>query len=205
MWLNVARVRQLCILCHGYDPQIDGFDQKPFHMNESGSQNRKSLQWRGVGEVPLKECASSTRARWTANTYVTSRPGSFAPFPPLEIMFKGGPVVERRVVEHLRTLCAGGDLGDLRWVTVTTSDKGSYRAEHVVEFLRRHLPERTPETRWRILMCDVYGPHDDAAVFDLAWPRGVVLLKHGGGTTGRATAECMPCLLQDGASAALRL
>ena len=88
---------------------------------------------------------------------------------------------------------------------MTTSDKGSYRAEHVVEFLRRRLPERTPETRWRILMCDVYGPHDDAAVFDLAWSRGVVLLKHGGGATGRAAAECMTCALQHGASAAVRL
>ena len=58
-WLNVYRVRRLCELEHGYDPELDGFDQKPFHFNESGSQLRKTLHWKGVPEVSLKECASA--------------------------------------------------------------------------------------------------------------------------------------------------
>ena len=29
-WLNVFRVRRLCELEHGYDPDLDGFDQTPF-------------------------------------------------------------------------------------------------------------------------------------------------------------------------------
>ena len=31
-WLNIYRVRRLCELEHGYDPEMDGFDQKPFHV-----------------------------------------------------------------------------------------------------------------------------------------------------------------------------
>eukprot|EP00969_Alexandrium_andersonii_P099923 4407506-Alexandrium_andersonii.AAC.1 len=37
MWLNVLRVRTRCQLVHGYDPVIEGADQKLLHFNESGS------------------------------------------------------------------------------------------------------------------------------------------------------------------------
>ena len=89
-WLNVFRVRRLCELEHGYDPDLDGFDQKPFHFNESGSQMRKTLHWKGVPEVPLKECASAVRCRWTACTWTSSRIARFEEYPPLEALFKGG-------------------------------------------------------------------------------------------------------------------
>ena len=52
---------------------------------------------------------------------------------------------------------------------------GSYRTEHVVEFLRRHLEPASPGRDWRIVMADFYGPHTDfygphtdEAVFDLS-------------------------------------
>ena len=52
MWTNLLRVRALCIEVHGYDPIIEGFDQKPLHFNESGSKHRKTLAWKGAPEVP---------------------------------------------------------------------------------------------------------------------------------------------------------
>ena len=76
------------------------------------------------------------------------------------------------------------DFGDVTWLSVATAVKGSYRLDDVLQFLRRHLDEWTPERRWRILMCDVYAPHMDSSVVDLAWSRGYVCVYHGGGCTG---------------------
>ena len=50
-WLNVARVRALCLAVRGYDPEIETWDQSPFHHNESGSQNMTTL---AVGGCPGK-------------------------------------------------------------------------------------------------------------------------------------------------------
>ena len=67
-WLNVARVRALCLAAHGYDPEIENWDQSPFHHNESGSQNMTTLAVVGAAaNVPLIECHAMTRERWTAN------------------------------------------------------------------------------------------------------------------------------------------
>ena len=35
-WINLFRVRKLCLLCWGYDPEMQNFDQSPFHRNEAG-------------------------------------------------------------------------------------------------------------------------------------------------------------------------
>ena len=35
-WMNLFRVRKLCLLCWGYDPEMQNFDQSPFHRNEGG-------------------------------------------------------------------------------------------------------------------------------------------------------------------------
>ena len=183
-WLNVYRVRRLAELCFGISLIIEGFDQKPFHFNESGSNNRKSLHWTGVESVPLKECSSAVRARWSGCTYVSSHPDHFAEYPPLEALFKGGVIVEERLHTTLKTLCAGGEYGQIAWLSVATGPKGSYRREHIMSFLRIHLEEWREGRDWRIIMADVYGPHLDPLIFDFCWSRGYVLLLHGGGTTG---------------------
>ena len=131
-WLNIYRVRRLCELEHGYDPEMDGFDQKPFHFNESGSQMRKTLCWKGVPEVALKECASAVRARWTACTWTSTQVARFEEHPPFEALFKGGDVIQQRLDEMLMTLCAGGDHGELSFFSAQVGPKGSYRTEHVV-------------------------------------------------------------------------
>jgi len=67
-WLNVARIRALCLAEFGYDPEIENWDQSPFHHNESGSQNMPTLAVAGgSATVPLIQCHAATRERWTAN------------------------------------------------------------------------------------------------------------------------------------------
>ena len=122
MWLDLYKVRRLCQLTFGYDPLIEGWDQKPFHFNESGSHMKKTLHWKGVVEVPLKECASAVRSRWSANTYTSTHPDRFDEFPPLRILFKGGPVVLERCEDMLISLCAGGDFGNCFFVSADRSN-----------------------------------------------------------------------------------
>ena len=66
-WMNLVRVRTLCEECHGYDPEMENWDQSPFHRNEVGSQNAKTLAIEGALEVPLIEGHADTQARWGAN------------------------------------------------------------------------------------------------------------------------------------------
>ena len=183
-WLNLIRVRRLCQLFFGYDPVIEGFDQKPMHFNESGSRMRKTLAWSGQSEVPLKECAAQARERWTLNTHVCSETLAPGNLPPLEALFKGGVGVAAKVKRALKELCVGGDYGLLEWLGVGVGPKGSYRQSHVLAYLRRHLLPMTPERKWRILMCDVYSAHLDEAVRTEALQRGYALVHHGGGCTG---------------------
>ncbi len=65
-WCNVARIRAVCLATHGYDPEIENWDQSPFHNNESGSANTPTLAVAG-SLVPLIEGHADTRERWTAN------------------------------------------------------------------------------------------------------------------------------------------
>ena len=67
------------------------------------------------------------------------------------------------------------------------TEKGSYREEDVIAFLRRHLrdwpADATARGKWRILMADDHGPHKTEAVRRLAWHHGDELIVHGEGTT----------------------
>ncbi len=65
-WCNVARIRAFCLATHGYDPEIENWDQFPFHNNESGSADTPTLAVAG-SLVPLFEGPADTRERWTAN------------------------------------------------------------------------------------------------------------------------------------------
>ena len=90
-WLNVARVRALCLKVHGYDPEIENWDQSPFRHNGSGSPNMPTLAVAGrVATVPLIEGHAATRERWTANlTTFSNKERLLAEGPPYsELMFK---------------------------------------------------------------------------------------------------------------------
>ena len=178
-WCNVARVRALCLATHGYDPEIENWDQSPFHNNESGSQNVSTLAVAG-GTVPLIEGHADTRERWTGNfTTFSNKARLMAEGPPYcEFVFKAnGERLQLRLREYIRSRGFGP------WVSVATSEKGSYRTHDVLSFLDRHLPTMSQLRQWRIIMADDYSAHLSPQVFRLCWSRGYVFVAHGGGVT----------------------
>ena len=66
-WLNACRARAACEAIHGYDPEMENFDQSPYHTNETGSKGLPTLAVAGNLEVPLVEGHADTRERWTGN------------------------------------------------------------------------------------------------------------------------------------------
>ena len=168
---------------HGYDPDMENFDQTPYHYNESGSQDTTTLAQTG-GICPLLGQHDHTRRRWTANVTTfrnAERIRSGGEMPYAEFMFRHDDKTgnfDMRLNEHIRK-CGYG-----KWVTVTTSPSGSYREADVVEFLDRHLAPCDPQLRgWRILFCDDFGPHKSHNVRNLAWARGYVVVVLPGGAT----------------------
>ena len=103
-------------------------------------------------------------------------------------MFKAeGEILQQRLKQHLRSR------GYPAWASASTSEKGSYREEDVLEFLDRHLPAMPqsrqelpamPQSRrWRVAMADDLASHKTDNVRRLCWQRGYVLIVHGGGAT----------------------
>ena len=193
-WLNLCRVRRLCQMMHGTDPDIINFDQSPFHMNESGSKESKTLEIRGTSKVTLKEGHSASRERWSANTLTCSRPSAVTSsneesatssneergfVPPLEIMFKsesGGPRLHPRLLAAIPPWAP--------WMSVVLSDKGSYRETHILDYLETVLEPWRPGREWRLLLCDAYKPQMTDAVRRCAWHRGYILVIVAAGATG---------------------
>ena len=180
-WLNLARVRALCIEIFGYDPEQENWDQSPFHKNESGSKDGKSLAVAGQIEVPLIEGHSDVRSRWTANltTFSNKQRILDGELPYAELMFKAeGEVLQKRLQDHIRS---GGNYPP--WLSVTTAEKGSYKEADVLNFLDTHLSEKPQWRRWRLMQADDFSAHKTPNVSRLAWTRGYVLLIAGGGQT----------------------
>ena len=118
---------------------MKNFDQTPYHMNEAGSKETGTLALRGQPVVVLQEGHAATRARWTVNTMCVSDiaetpavAGAGAMPPSLELMFKAqGCELEGRLQAFIPA--------DAPWLTVVTSPRGSYREEHVLAYMERHL------------------------------------------------------------------
>jgi hypothetical protein len=179
-WINQARIRALCEEVHGYDLEFENWDQSPFHNNESGSQNVRTLAIAGANEVPLIENHSDVRERWTGNfTTFSDKERILRDGPPYaELMFKAdGHILELRLREYVRSRGYG------KWITIATAPKGSYREADVLNFLDTHLPTMSQSRRWRVILGDDFGPHKTDNVWRLCWSRGYVLLVHGGGGT----------------------
>ena len=191
MWLNTVRVRALAEALIGNDlsERFWGIDEKPIHFNEAGSKGTRTLELQGAPEVRLKQNHNATRERVSLMTVVTSNPEE-ARSPanmPLEIMFKAQ---SEKIIRNLETP------RNLK-VSIAWAPKGSYRLDNVLAFLRRWLPEWTPERAaaqdYRILMMDVAKSHCDPAVTDLAWTRGFITLYHYGCTTAVGQVNDTDC------------
>ena len=179
-WLNLARVRALCIAIFGYDRDQENWDQSPFHRNESGSKSSKSLAVAGQIEVPLIEGHTDTRARWTANLSTFSNKARIeaGDFPYAEFMFKAdGELLQTKLQAHLR------ERGYPAWASTVTSEKASYKEADVLNFLDRHLPAKPQWRQWRIIQADDFSAHKTDNVRRLCWSRGYVLMIKGGGQT----------------------
>ena len=181
MWLNLIRVRCLAMLALGYDLEVDNADQKPFHLNESGSKDLRTLELKGARCVTLKEIHAETRARWTAQTFCTSSKQRAEAIPPAEVLFKGADGVLRASEDYV-SQCP--DCVRVR-LTAQVSNSGSYRMEHILFWMDRAL-KRGPgdDNRWRILLIDVYRAHLGDPVFRLAWTHRYIIILVGGGCTG---------------------
>ena len=66
-WLNSVRVRALRVEAHGYDPEVENWDQTPYRKNGTGSQNARTPAVAESFELPIVENHSATRERWTGN------------------------------------------------------------------------------------------------------------------------------------------
>ena len=89
-WLNAFRVRAACEVIHGYDPEMENFDQSPYHTNETGSKGLPTLAVAGNLEVPLVEGHADTRERWTGNftTFSDKKRILAGEIPYVEVLFK---------------------------------------------------------------------------------------------------------------------
>ena len=148
MWLNCIRVRRAAQRLLGHDLQyaIYGIDETPFHMNESGSKSVGTLEIQGAPAVRLKENHAATRQRVSVMTTVTScRAAALQPRQlPIEVCVAG-------TSRKLRGVAIPKGVN----MTIIASPKGSYRTEHMLQFLDRWLDpwteDRAKRRGWRLL------------------------------------------------------
>ena len=184
MWMNNIRVRYFATIMLGKDlaDQIFGIDEKPLHFNEGGSKSVGTLEIAGAPVVALKENHAATRERLsvmtcvTSNPHVAARPSNL----PLEVLCKA------KSNRRISAVAMPRDLKfSMRW-----AEKGSYREEHLLAYLRRWLlpwsQERAKAKDWKILMMDVAKSHIGKPVIDLCHEHGYVCLFHYGCTTAIA-------------------
>jgi len=152
-----------------------------------GSQNVKTLALKGAPTVPFKEGHSATRSRWSACTLTTSSVEDAERIPGLELMFKAeGSQLQGKLQAYAQRL-------NCPWLSVVTGPKGSYREEHVLAFLERHLLPWNESRRWRVMLMEAYGPQMSDNVRRLCWSRGYVVIIHGGGATGVTQVNDTDC------------
>ena len=101
----------------------------------------RTLHFKGPKAVTIKEIHSQSRARWTASTMCISNKSRAAEGPPLEALFNGGEGIRRSCEDFLRATPLFQQPGVA--MTVNVSDSGSYRLEHVLEWLETALCRRS--------------------------------------------------------------
>ena len=179
VWRANLSIRWLAHYCLHRKLIVWGCDQKPIYMNEGGHKNQPTCHFEGAELAVAKDNIAQSRARVSVMTTVTSDMAEAQSSSlPVAICFKAKT---DRILTNLPK-----SLG--KNVIFQFAPKGSYRVEHVVQFLQRALPawteERAAAKDWRILYLDAYAAHFAQEVVDCAWAHGFVVLWHGAGTTG---------------------
>ena len=196
-WSNVLRVRLLHECLFGRDGvDFVCMDQKPLYFNSSIA--CKTLAPRGTKKVNVKESMADSRERFTLMSTCPSWTVSRAPG--LAVLFRHAGAEDSRVTRTVRTYGAG---------LVQWAPKGSYRLQHVLDYLRwavidKHAipeqpqavtdPDASPDRigaarapakeRHLVVVLDWFAPHLDERVDDLLRGAGAGCLRIGGGLTG---------------------
>ena len=175
-WLNVARIRAFCMATHGYDPELESWDQLTLYHNETGSQETPTL---AVGGAMVPLVKNHPSQRWTAMlTTFSNQERLSAGVPPYaEFVFKGSASLQSRLCQHVR------GRGFDQWLTVRATESASYKTPEIIDFLTAQLPDMSSTRRWRIIIADGFPAHRSQAVFDLCWSRGYILVVLDGGIT----------------------
>lgn len=141
--LVVGRLWQLTV---GGPMRFASFDQKPAWFNsvaECGTYAPK-----GAKRVVTKEKHSDSRSRYSIMTSVLSwhlaGPG---PPPRLAVLFKGKTT---RILDKVESP---------PWMLLQHCESGSYRTEHITEFLEFVLPKAETHGESVVVLLDWYAPH----------------------------------------------
>ena len=130
----------------------------------AGSQNVGSIHVAGADVVPLLEGHADTRERFSWNPFTYSDVRSFhggGKISTCEILFKGGPKLEAQLQAYVRRK------GWSSWMTVQTSETGSYDEQHILAFLDKHLETGPPDRPWRIFCVTISGHTKQMPFVDL--------------------------------------
>ena len=133
----------------------------------------------GCLAVPLIENHAATRTRSSLNSITMSNAAMVMARPPgFEMMFTAeGHKLEQKLQSYVYAK------GLPFKVTVVTGPKGSYREEHLLNFLENHLEPWGPYRRWELVFLDAYAPGLTNNIQRLCWSRGYVEITHGGGAS----------------------
>ena len=154
-------------------------DEKPIHMNESGSKAVKTSEFEEVPSVALRTNHSASRERVTIMTCALSSEvlAMAARKPPIAACIKAESAARAKAVE----LPAYTNFS-LDW-----THSGSYDRDHFLSYLVCWLekwdPARAAANDYRILFLDVAACHMGKEIEDYCWECGYVLVYHYGGTT----------------------
>ena len=175
----IAKIRNMSILHHGYDPKMRNIDQSPFHGNEAGSAECNTLALTGAPTVPLIENRAATRERWSLNSITdSSKERVRKTLPVFELMFK---FEGNDKASELRAYVARKNLPFK--VSVVTGPSGSYKEHDILNFLDVFLTPWGPGRQWEIILLDVYAPGLTDNVQRRCWHCGYICITHGGGAS----------------------
>ena len=151
-------------------------------MNEAGSKDMPTLDFKGARAVALKEVHAQTRERWTACTAVLSEASAPAESVPLLVLFKGGEGI-LKALEAYQATTAELHSSQIN-LKVAVSNSGSMRIEHILDYLDFALQRRSGDNQWKVLLCDAYRAHIADSISRLAWKHRYIVVYIGGGATG---------------------
>ena len=180
-WTNVFKVRRLAwhFLDNDLSKKMMQVDEKPVHMNESGSKAVKTLEFEGAPSVALRTNHSASRERVTIMTSAFScwKLAAASNKPPIAACIKAKSKARAsKVVLPKHTNMS------LDW-----TPSASYDRVHFLAYLRcwlvRWTIARALAGDYRILFLDVAACHMGPEIEAFCWECGYVLLYHYGGTT----------------------